>query len=159
MAVSCKFALNGKPLSTLDCGEDGKYEAFSGLGERANDPTATAIEFVGPLPKGTYYILDRQSGGHIGFLRDWFKRQFSTDRGRWFSLFRKDEDIDDYTVVDGVTRGNFRLHARGGEGISEGCVTMQNPADFDMLYDKIKHSQMISIPGTPLFAYGTIEVE
>ncbi|MCA8172477.1 DUF2778 domain-containing protein [Burkholderia gladioli] len=40
--------------------------AFSGKDSDRANPNATGIEGVGPIPKGTSYILDRRSGGHAG---------------------------------------------------------------------------------------------
>ncbi|WP_309235190.1 hypothetical protein [Paraburkholderia youngii] len=36
---------------------------------------------VGAIPRGTYYLVDRQSGGRLGWLRDLNNEHFgSTDR-------------------------------------------------------------------------------
>ncbi|WP_279610654.1 tlde1 domain-containing protein [Burkholderia gladioli] len=40
--------------------------AFSDKNNERNKPNAIRIEGAGPIPKGTYYILDRQAGGHAG---------------------------------------------------------------------------------------------
>lgn len=66
MPIRCTFALNGKTMSTLNCPGFGMVPAFSGKDSGRDNPNATGIEGVGPIPKGTYYILDRQSGGHAG---------------------------------------------------------------------------------------------
>lgn len=33
-----------------------------------------------------------------------------TDHNEWFGLYRDDGKIDDYTWINNVERGNFRLH-------------------------------------------------
>ena len=99
--------------------ENGKsFAAFSGNGSAANDPTKTADENVGPLPKGTYYIVARQSGGLRGSLRDFAHRHIpgNTDKAEWFSLYRADNKVDDQTTIDDVVRGAFRLHPKGPLG-------------------------------------------
>lgn len=51
------------PLSILECKGVGKFPAFSGQKFGLNNPTMTGWENIGPIPKGRYYILNRQSGG------------------------------------------------------------------------------------------------
>ena len=48
---------------TLTCPGFGSMSAYSGFGDHVDDPGSTALEKEGPLPIGTYYIIDRQSGG------------------------------------------------------------------------------------------------
>lgn len=62
MPVECTFTLNKTAVSILNCPGFGSVAAFSGNGRYVNDPAATAITDKGPLPTGTYYIVDRQSG-------------------------------------------------------------------------------------------------
>ncbi|WP_179747145.1 DUF2778 domain-containing protein [Paraburkholderia bryophila] len=94
------------------------------ISSRAN----TAIKNAGPIPKGRYYIIGRQSGGRLGWLWDWAKDKAShVQHDQWFALYRNDGVIDDYTFVHGVRRGNFRLHPDGRFGISEGCIAIQSP--------------------------------
>lgn len=74
-------------------------------------------------------------------------------------LFRDDGKIDDYTFVQGVKRGNFRLHPIGPLGLSEGCITLQHPIQFNYLRDRLLESgATLNIPGSQLKAYGTIKV-
>ncbi|WP_254367149.1 tlde1 domain-containing protein [Paraburkholderia sp. NMBU_R16] len=37
-------------------------------------------------------------------------RLSQTQGHQWFALYRNDGVVDDYTFIDGVRRGNFRLH-------------------------------------------------
>ena len=151
--LECTFELNGKPLSALKCGMD-SYPAFSGLGVHVNRKPSACIGGHGPIPPGTYYIIDRQSGGLLGPLRDLF-----SGHSNWFALYAIDDKVDDETFCDSVKRGNFRLHPKGPLGISQGCITIESATDFAALRNKIKASSQIDIPGTQLKAYGTVTVK
>ena len=66
----------------------------------------------------------------------------------------------DYTFVKGVKRRSFRLHPRGPLGISEGCITLNDPGQFDQLHKfLIEQKGLTIIPGTTIKYYGTVEVE
>lgn len=133
--------------------------AFSGDGVGLNNPGAVNINDVGPIPKGTYYIVDRQSGGIFGPLYDaWSRYGFgSTDRTRWFMLYHP--QTGDHVMVGDVDRGQFRLHPKGPLGVSKGCVAIINPADFDRLEHFLRSaSPEIPIPNSHFKAYGTVEV-
>jgi hypothetical protein len=149
MPVRCTFTLNGQATSILAC-EDVPHQkpysfrkwfrlmAFSGQLSGRDNPNETAKEDIGPIPKGTYYIVDRQSGGHLGFLHDWWNAHGfgSTDRTQWFALWNP--RTGDYTMVDGIKRGNFRLHPQGPLGLSEGCITVVHRPDYDKLQSFIR---------------------
>ncbi|MDE1187182.1 MAG: DUF2778 domain-containing protein [Pantoea sp.] len=61
--------------------------------------------------------------------------------------------------VQGVQRGRFRLHPIGPRGLSEGCITLQYPIQFDYLRDMLLRSgPTLHIPGSQLKAYGTVKV-
>lgn len=50
----------------------------------------------------------------MGWLYDFVKDQASgVHHEDWFALYRDDGQIDDYTVINGVRRGNFRIHPNG----------------------------------------------
>lgn len=158
MPVKCIFSLNGKSLSHLDCNEIGTFTAFSGSGAFTNVPSAVGNKDNGPLPTGTYYIVDRESGGRLGFIRDIFKDFFSgTKRYDWFALYRDDGVIDDKTSVDGIIRGSFRLHPVGYWGISEGCITFPNVSEFYRLRKFLKSQPPAYING--IRYYGTLTVQ
>ena len=116
MAVACTFKLNRKSTSQLVCPGVGSFPAFSGQKEGRDNPAMVSKADIGPLPLGRYYIVDRQSGGRLGWLRDWASRHYSVDRNEWFALYRDDGVIDDATSVGGVSRGAFRLHPIGPRG-------------------------------------------
>lgn len=84
----CSFALNGKPASALVC-EGTNYAAFSGTQDDTDNPADVADADKGPLPPGTYYIISRESGGHLGWLYDAvhsYKNGY--DVTNWFMLWR-----------------------------------------------------------------------
>jgi hypothetical protein len=158
MGLSCTFKLNGLPLSLLVCPGVGNFPAFSGQLPRRNDPGATAVAGIGPLPRGRYYIVERKSGGRLGWIYDALSPLYSTDRSDWFALHADDGKIDDSTIINGVRRGAFRLHPKGPRGVSEGCVTLEKQADFDLLRTALLKQPTVTMPGGGQ-AYGTIDVQ
>lgn len=148
----CTFELNDKPMSAFRVGAL-EIPDFSGLGEYTNRKMMACTRGVGPIPPGTYYIFDRESGGMLGPLRDAF-----TGRGDWFALYSDDERIDDETFCNSVKRGNFRLHPKGTLGRSEGCVVIDRQADFFRLRALLKSTQPTGVPGSKLKAYGILIV-
>lgn len=159
MPVSCHFLLNNKQFSTLSCIGVGEFTAFSGNGTGRDNPAAVDQPDTGPLPPGRYYIVDRESGGIMSSMRDFvLKNLYGTDRTTWFALYRDDDVIDDWTSINGIRRGNFRLHPVGPRRLSEGCIALADPAQFKTLRDRLKSTPVISVPGTVMRAYGTVDV-
>lgn len=158
MPVNCQFSLNAQQSTLLNCAGLGAFPAFSGVDEARNDPKVIDKADVGPLPPGRYFIVDRQSGGHLGFLWDSLSAIVSSDRQSWFALYRNDGEIDDFTTVNGIRRGNFRLHPMGPLGISQGCITLVSKTDFERLRSYLLGSPKIQVPGSNLQAYGTVDV-
>lgn len=160
MPVSCSFSLNGAPTSVLTCNGVGSFVAFSGTGSGVDNPKAVTWVNNGPLPQGVYYIVDRASGGTLTQLEEMFRKEFyGTDRSTWFALYRNDGVIDDYTFIQGVRRGNFRLHPIGPRHLSEGCITLVSQNDFDRLRAALKKTPMVSVPGFSGKVYGTVTVQ
>lgn len=160
MPVKCTFVLNGQTDSVLSCEGTASVAAFSGTGRGRDNPEDTAMENVGPIPKGTYYLVDRQSGGYMGFFYDWWHAQGfgSTDRQKWFMLWNP--ATGDTTNINGIKRGNFRLHPVGRLGLSHGCITVKHQHEFDRLQQFIRSGgQTVPVPKTALRAYGTVEVK
>ena len=152
--------LNNKATSTLTCQGTAPVTAFSGHSEGRDNPADTDLENVGPLPEGTYYHVDRQSGGYFGYFRDlWDAYGYgSTDRRLWFMLWNPASG--DETNINGIKRGNFRLHPIGRLRLSDGCITVVNPYEFDRLQKFIRSKKaMLPVPGSALRAYGTVEVK
>lgn len=160
MPINCTFSLNGMPTSLLKCYGVGSFPAFSGQKQGINNASLTVVKNIGPIPQGRYYIVGRQSGGRLSELRDGLLRYgYGTNRKEWFALYRADGRIDDWTFIDGVKRGNFRLHPVGPMGLSEGCITLNHLPDFEYLRVQLLKTSMIPVPGSPLKAYGTIQVD
>lgn len=157
--IQCTFELNNKDTSVLACPGVGPVKAFSGQKRGRDNPSATADEDVGPIPKGTYFIVDRRSGGHLGFLYDlWGAHGYgTTDHRQWFTLWNPRSG--DSTFINGVQRGHFRLHPMGPRRLSEGCITVVSPWDFDRLSKYLRSQKPdLPVPHTPFKAYGTVEV-
>lgn len=160
MPIQCTFRLNNQSMSVLHCDGVGDFAAFSGNDGMKNNPAAVAVPNVGPLPPGRYYIVDRGSGGPFTHMLDFVVDVWNrTDRGKWFALYRDDGDVDDWTFVNGVSRGLFRLHPRGASNVSQGCITLADVASFHRLRNHLLHVTPIAIPGGKGFAYGTVEVQ
>ncbi|WP_175772506.1 DUF2778 domain-containing protein [Paraburkholderia phenazinium] len=159
MPVACTFRLNSQPKSTLQCFGMGNFEAFSGHGVGRDNPRAVARADIGPLPPGRYYIVDRQSGGRLGWLYDYGRKYaYGTDRDQWFALWRAGSG--DTTIINGVRRGEFRLHPIGPAGLSDGCITLTSPQGFSQLARFIRSQGATwPVPGSGIKAYGWVDVQ
>ena len=63
--------------------------SMRGNGRYVNDPNSTTVPNDGPLPAGVYYIVDRESGGRMGWLNDFRSDLLAgTHRADWFALYR-----------------------------------------------------------------------
>lgn len=149
---SCTFILNRLTMSSVIT-PAGWFSAFSGDGAHRNNPDSQNVPNNGPIPVGSYYIVDRESGGLLGAVRDW-----TLDRDKWFALYRDDGTIDDATFVQSVARGQFRLHPKGPLGISKGCVVLNDPHQFTTLRKFLLSTPATMVPGTSLKTYGTLDV-
>lgn len=147
----CSFELNNQPMSALSVSLM-SFPAFSGLGSHVNQRASACIPDFGPIPPGTYYILDRQSGGFLGPL--WDRVRGSKD---WFALYANDGRINDFTFCNHVERGHFRLHPKVGLGISKGCITIASQAHFNQLRSILKSVKPVPVAGG-IQAYGKVLV-
>jgi hypothetical protein len=150
--AACTFILNHDRLSTLIT-PVGMFAAFSGDGPHRNNPASVAVPDGGPIPGGMYHILDRRSGGRLGAVRDW-----ALGRDHWFALYRDDGTIDDFTFVDKVSRGMFRLHPLGPRRMSTGCIVLQYPSEFDRLRAYLLAEPAEQVRGTAMRSYGILSV-
>lgn len=125
-------------------------QVFSGHGDHKNNPSSQDVANLGPIPQGTYYVTGRESGGTLGWLWD-----VLSGKDSWFALLADDGNIDDYTSVNGITRGNFRLHPGS---TSYGCITFSNNSWYSEWRSLLLGTSTRIIPGTSLVAYGTIRV-
>ncbi|MCE2745648.1 MAG: DUF2778 domain-containing protein [Burkholderiales bacterium] len=145
----CSFELNDKPMSAFKMGAI-SFPAFSGRGDHVNRRVSACHVGVGPIPPGTYYIFDRQSGGLLGAFYDMF-----SGRDDWFSLYAADGKIDDETYCNNVKRGLFRLHPGSA---SEGCITIEKMSDYQRLRAILRGVKPVAVPGSTLLAYGKVVV-
>lgn len=164
MALQGKFIIDNASLSPLSISGVGTFMAFSGNGPYRNRGGCTGVVGQGPIPAGRYWIVDRPAGGLRSRMETWVRDTWNNHSGapsnhsEWFALYCDDGRIDDYTWVNGVERGNFRLHPASGEGRSLGCITLPSHADFQTIRKALLHTQRISVRNSGLKAYGWIEV-
>ena len=125
------------------------FPAFSGDGESRNLRTHMCLPNQGPIPVGTYYVIDRQTV--------WYRID-KNEKSNWFALYAKDKVVDDERYCDGVMRGQFRLHPKGRRGVSRGCITLELASDFALLRRILGATETQLIPGTEWMSYGTVVV-
>lgn len=152
--AQCTFVLNSQPLSVLTCGGL-TAPAYSGRPGQLNNATAVTDAKRGPLPKGRYYIVDEPRVARLGWLKELKERPSANA----FALYRSDGAIDDWTYVDGLRRGRFRLHPIGSAHACEGCITVVHPKVFDRLATRLRASERVLIPGTSTRYYGMLDVK
>jgi hypothetical protein len=146
------FELNDQPMSAFKLGAF-SFPAFSGFEENINQPSSVCLVNEGPIPIGRYYILDRQAG-----ILQKIKGIFG-GHSDWFALYAIDGRIDDEAFCNKVRRGEFRLHPKGTLGISRGCVTIENLADFQHIKTMLRGGRPSTIPNSSLKAYGILTVK
>jgi hypothetical protein len=164
MAVTGKFIVDNAWLSPLTINGIGTFHAYSGNDQYRNRGGCTMIPSNGPIPAGKYWIVDRPTGGFgsraWASIKDTANSAIGTpvDHSEWFALYRDDGLIDDYTWINGVRRGNFRLHPAGGQGVSLGCVTLPSRVDFLRIRSALLRTGKIAAGTSGINAYGSIEV-
>ncbi|WP_413652433.1 tlde1 domain-containing protein [Pantoea sp. B65] len=78
----------------------------------------------------------------------------------WFGLFSF-QIMNDWLYVNGVRRGQFRLHPLrpNGSGTSWGCITFFRMHDFAMVRQALLSRKKVRVPGhSELMAYGRVDV-
>lgn len=148
----CTFELNNKPMSSFKIGAS-SFPAFSGLGQHVNRRISACVPNQGPIPPGEYFILNRESGGRLGWLRDLFN-----DKSEWFALYADDGKIDDETWCEKVKRGEFRLHPKGRLGVSQGCIVIDRHNDFQLISSILRNGESKLIAETEIRAWGKVSV-
>ncbi|WP_261154663.1 DUF2778 domain-containing protein [Serratia ficaria] len=94
-----------------------------GGADKSNGDLGTYI--TGADTAGRYWIVDRPTGGIGSQALTWAKDFVNrTDHATWFALYRDDHRIDDFTWINSVKRGQFRLHPIGPARLSLGCITL-----------------------------------
>ncbi|EOY5422122.1 DUF2778 domain-containing protein [Cronobacter dublinensis] len=163
MALFGKFTINNADFSPLLIYGVGTFMAFSGDSTYRNRGGCVALPDKGPLPPGRYLIVDRPQGGAGSRIRTqvidaWNSvADVPSDHTQWFALYRADGLLDDYTWINEVKRGNFRLHPVGGQGLSLGCITLQHSSDFALIRDALLATNKV-VMGKGILTYGEIEV-
>ncbi|EPV8457329.1 TPA: DUF2778 domain-containing protein [Serratia marcescens] len=163
MPLHGEFIVNDAQFSPLLIYGVGTFLAYSGNEIYRNQAGCVAVPDNGPIPQGHCHIVNRLTGGWKGMLRtdlrDFYSWPTSTPviKYEWFALYREDGKIDDYTWINGVKRGNFRLHPSGPLGISLGCITLQHRTDFLAIRQALVSTRPVRLVNG-LMSYGTIEV-
>lgn len=156
--LQCYFPLNGGKYATLAVPGVGFFPAFSGNGIATNDPDGAKMPSIGPLPTGRYYIVLRGLGGWYTQTKDSVNTFFTgSNRSEWFALLRDDGVINDETFVEGIRRGEFRLHPIGPSGLSKGCITLYSQSDFKILASALLRTGGQQL-GNYLIAHGVVQV-
>lgn len=151
-----EFRLNGKTMSQLNVKlshRNIQVPAFSGLSAAANNSQKMCLPYVGAIPKGNYYIVDRESGGRLGWLYD--RLQNKSD---WLALYAIDSKIDDETLCNGIVRGQFRLHPAGVRATSRGCIVLPKLADYQLIRNELKSNGKFMVGDSDLTVYGVLTV-
>lgn len=149
----CEFELNGKEISAFKMGAS-SYPAFSGLDDHVNKRPLVCVPNLGAIPPGRYYVIDRPSGGRLGWLWD-----LRSGRKDWFALYAVDGKIDDETWCEKVKRGEFRLHPKGPLGISAGCIVIDKEVDFQLIRARLRSSPAVNIPEINIDAWAELVVK
>ncbi len=163
MALFGKFTINNADFSPLLIYGVGTFMAFSGDSTYRNRGGCVALPDKGPLPPGRYLIVDRPQGGAGSRIRTQVIDAWNSvagvpsDHTQWVALYRADGLLDDYTWINEVKRGNFRLHPVGGQGLSLGCITLQHSSDFALIRDALLATNKV-VMGKGILTYGEIEV-
>jgi len=147
----CFFELNGQPMSQFVLGIH-RFAAYSGHAEYVNKRD-TVCALKGAIPPGEYFILDRETGGRLGWFRGRGKEE-------WFSLYANDGKIDDNMLCHEQERKHFRLHPKGELGLSHGCIVINNELDFKNLAKILrqgKPKKIVAAPGS-LLVWGKVVV-
>lgn len=157
--IRCTFHLNSGQLSNLSCPGIGFFPAYSGnKGPMRNNPDDVNTVDVGPLPPGKYYIVARPGSGFKHGIKDaGYSILSGSNHFIWFALYREDAQIDDYTFIEGVRRGNFRLHPAGYKGVSNGCITFVSKEHYTILRNALLQTPSIKLT-SQLEAFGTVQV-
>ena len=150
---NCTYELNGQETSFLKCGAT-SFAAFSGNKGHRNKRLSACIAGKGPIPVGKYYIIDRQSGGLLGPIRDLF-----SGKDEWVAFYAIDKKIDDVVMCDKIKRGQFRIHPKGPMAISDGCIVINKQSDFNYFKTILKNSKKEKIPGANIETYGVLTVK
>ncbi len=151
---------NNGAKATFHCYGLGTFDVFSGDRPYSNMPECSDIPYAA-LPPGQYWIVDRPVGSLGNQVRNTGLDLWNgTNHDDWFGLFSY-ETMNDNLYVNGVKRGQFRLHPLrpDGSGTSWGCITFFQVSDFAFVRDRILNTKKFNVPGgAGLMAYGRVDV-
>ncbi|ECQ7476855.1 DUF2778 domain-containing protein [Salmonella enterica] len=162
MRMSYNDLTNGGGEAKLHVYGVDTFPVFSGQKPYTNDPNCTYLPNSG-IPVGRYWIVDRPEGSLANQLRGRVIDAWNgSNHSEWFALFNS-HTMSDHMLVNGVSRGSFRLHPLrpDGSGISEGCITFFRRSDFYTVRHSLLRRQKVRVPGSRsgLMAYGYIDVQ
>ncbi|EIK1818092.1 DUF2778 domain-containing protein [Salmonella enterica] len=162
MRMSYNDLTNGGGEAKLHVYGVGTFPVFSGQKPYTNDPNCTYLPNSG-IPVGRYWIVDRPEGSLANQLRGRVIDAWNgSNHSEWFALFNS-HTMSDHMLVNGVSRGSFRLHPLrpDGSGISEECITFFRRSDFYTVRHSLLRRQKVRVPGSRsgLMAYGYIDVQ
>ena len=163
MALHGRMILNGADYAPFNLYGVGVFMAHSGLSAYRNNANCGAVPNTGPIPPSKYWIVDRKEGNWFSQKKEEIHDEINRIIGRhefgrtdWFALWRDDWGIDDYTWIEGVRRGNFRLHPGT---ISKGCITIAHNSDFASIRNALINTSLMQVPcKRTLMARGWVEV-
>lgn len=144
----------------LHCYGVGSFAVFSGKKPFVNASECSDIPLAA-LPPGQYWIVDRPTGSLGNKIRQkGLDLWWGTDHDSWFGLFSF-QTMTDSLYVNGIQRGQFRLHPLrpDGSGESWGCITFFKGSDFEIVSKAIRRQKKFRVPGHhELMAYGRVDV-
>ena len=152
---------DGKTLY-LDCYGIGTFDVLSGLEAYLRHPEGAERDNI-VIPPGTYWV----TGQPVDTLYHRVRAQATTTSPRHrhhhadsFTLL-SDSTPDAPLRVNGVSRGDFRLHPLNSDGTGESrsCITLRNDSDFQHLQRLLLKKGTFPVPGGKgLMAYARIDV-
>ena len=165
LLCNISYSIKLHRLKTEKVDKDGNIEhlttdkVFSGNNEHRNNPDSVGDPDNGPIPPGKYYVIERQSGGLLGEIREAvYEFFFDNDKRKWLALIAIDNRIDDSTCINGKVRSLFRMHA-GSKSL--GCITFMDKSVFEEVRQFILDTDSETVKnaqGGEYVYYGILEV-
>lgn len=141
----------------------GTFPVLSGRQKFINNVNCSYVTDYGSIPVGDYWIVKMPSSGFANtVLRELKDLVNHTNHDEWFGLFSV-RTMSDSVFVNGVKRGQFRLHPLrpDGSGESWGCITFFKVSDFQHVRRALLRTKMFKVPRSRngLMAYGKVSVK
>lgn len=156
-----ELSADGK-TAYLHCYGIGTFAVLSGIERYINNPDCADHEKAA-IPTGTYWVTDRPAGSLYNRVRAETidaAHLWRNHHADWFALL-SDTTKQDHMLVNGVSRGGFRLHPLNsdGTGVSWGCITLRDYSEFQHLRRLLLKRGTFPVPGGHgLMAYARIDV-